>query len=257
DLASIYGVPFARDDVGAIATLLAMGAGIELLPEPTRHDKPAQPGATKPWRVVRQMQRADFAGEIGKRLVEQSVLRNVVPVAGVLVSAAWDQVVLRRFAREAHVAVRARRALVRACRGVQLGAPAVARPILDGAWLVATADGDLDHSEALALSTLLDTLPLPERIAVDQASFCDDEERWFAQLPALDEQARDRVLEVLVLVAVADGRLCTPERRFLRRAGSAIGREVDLARVDRLCARLRAGEQPVLETSAYAKPCPA
>lgn len=244
DLASIYGVPFATDDVGEISTLLAMGLGVGLLPEPTRHDKPAPPGETKRWRVVRQMGRPDFAAEVGTTLVERSVLRNVVPIAGIVVSGAWDQVALRRFARDVHATVRARRALVQTCRGMRLGTADVARRILDGAWLLATADGELHPSEALALSTLIDTLALPERIAVHEASFCDDEEVWFEHLPALDEADRDRLIDVLSLVAAADGHVDTPERRFLRRVSRTLDRDVDFAAVDRLCAQLSAGEHP-------------
>lgn len=249
DLASIYGVPFATDDVGEISTLLAMGLGVELLPEPTRHDKPAAPGETKRWRIVRQMGRPEFAAQVGKTLVERSVLRNIVPIAGIVVSGVWDQIALRSFARDAHATIRARRALVQTCRGMHLGTPDVAHTILDGAWLLATADGELHRSEALALSTLLDTLALPERIAVHEASFCDDEEVWFEHLPSLDAADRDRLIDVLSLVAAADGHVDTPERRFLRRVAKALDREVDLAAVDRLCARLSAGEHPRTTTS--------
>lgn len=246
DLASIYGVPFAPDDVGEIATLLGLAVGIQLAPEPTRHDKPAPPGATKRWRVVRQMRRRDFAVDVGRRLVEHSMLRNVVPIAGIVVSGAWNQIVLRRFAREVHVAMRTRRAIVDACRGVHLGVPEVAHKIMDGAWLLATADGLLDHGEALALSTLLDTLALPERIAVSEASFCDDEEEWFARLPELEDADRDRLVGVLALVAAADGYVSTPERRFLQRVGKTLGRDVDLVAIDRLGAQLH-GAHPLAD----------
>jgi hypothetical protein len=65
-------VPFAADDVGKISTRLAMALGIDLIDEPTRHDRPATPGATKPWRVVRQMLRDDFAQEIDPRAAAPS-----------------------------------------------------------------------------------------------------------------------------------------------------------------------------------------
>src|SRR6185436_17306583 len=91
DLASIYGVPFAHDDVGEISTLLALALGVDLVSEPTRHDKPAAEGETKPWRVMRQMQREDFSQRVSRSVVQQAVLRNAVPVIGVLVSAAWNQ----------------------------------------------------------------------------------------------------------------------------------------------------------------------
>lgn len=245
DLASIYGVPYADDDVGEISTLLAMALGVELVREPSRHDKldkTASNGETKPWRVLRQMQRDDFAQRLGREVVQQSVLRNVVPVVGVLVSAAWNQVVLRRFANQVHTAVRQRLGILNACSSMRLGEQRTARAILDGAWLIATADGDIGHQEALALATLIDSLPLPERIEVHEASFPDDEEGWFANLAALDPAAQPVLIDVLALISSADGVLTTPERRFVRRVARALGREVDLVAIERLVARMREGE---------------
>jgi len=242
DLASIYGVPFAHDDVGEISTLLALALGVDLVQEPTRHDKPAANGETKLWRVMRQMRREDFAERVSRSVVQQALLRNAVPVLGVLVSAGWNQIVLRRFAQQVHTAVRQRFAITRACRAVQLGEQQTARLILDGAWLIATGDGDINHQEGLALAVLIDSLPLPERIAVHEASFPDDEEDWFWRIDALPLGARDVLVDVLSLVASADGAFTTPERRFLKRLSRTLGREIDLAAIERLVARIRQGE---------------
>ena len=251
DLASIYAVPFAHDDVGEISTLLALALGVDLVREPTRHDKPFAAGETagdtKPWRVVRQMQREDFAQRVSRGVVQQAVLRNAVPVVGVLVSAAWNQIVLRRFANQVHTVVRQRLAITRACRNIQLGEQheqEAARMILDGAWLMATADGDIGHQESLALAVLIDSLPLPERIAIHEQSFSDDEEDWFWRINALPPSARDVLVEVLSLVASADGVFTTPERRFLKRLSRALGREIDLAAIERMVDRIRQGETP-------------
>lgn len=241
DLASIYGVPFADDDVGEISTLLALALGVDLVAEPSRHDQPAEAGETKPWRVMRQMLRADFGRRVGREMVQQSVLRNIVPVAGILVSAAWNQVVLRRFAEHVHTDVRQRVAIVRACRDVQLGDQHTARIMVDGAWLIATADGDIRHQEALALAKLIDTLPLPERIAVHEASFPDDEERWFTQMQELDSGSHAALLAVLALVASADGELTTPERRFLKRVDTSLHCGMDSRAIDAMVARMRDG----------------
>jgi tellurite resistance protein len=242
DLASIYGVPFAADDVGEISTLLAAALGVELVSEPTRHDKPAAPGATKYWRVLRQMQRDDFARHLGNALLGQAFARNAVPIAGIVVSAVWNQIVLRRFARLVHTTIRRRLAIVNACRGMQLGDLKAARAILDGAFLIATADGDVGHQEALALATLIDSLSLPDRIAVQEASFTDDEEEWFERLPALDPSVHPMLMRVLVLVASASGSLGTAELRFLRRIARALRRELDLEAIDRVVAQVREGE---------------
>jgi len=244
DLASIYAVPFAQDDVGEISTLLALALGIELVSEPTQHDKPANPGETKPWRVMRQMERDDFAQSVGRGVVRQAVLRNAVPVLGVLVSAAWNQIVLRRFANHVHTAARQRQAIVHACRGMQLGEQQMARIILDGAWLIATSDGDIRHQESLALAVLIDSLTLPQRIAVDEASFSDDEEEWFGRVSALPAAAQEVLIDVLSVVASADGAFTTPERRFLKRVSRTLGRPIDLRAIERLVERIRRGDAP-------------
>jgi tellurite resistance protein len=247
DLASIYGVPFAGDDVGEISTLLALALGVDLVREPTRHDKPAAEGELKPWRVMRQMQRADFSNQVSRGVLEQAVLRNAVPLVGILVSAAWNQVVLRRFARQVHTIVRQRLAIATVCRNLKLGDQRTARVILDGAWLIATVDGDIAHHEGLALAILIDSLPLPERIAVHEASFTDDEEEWIDRAASLDEAARSVLIDVLCLVASSDGACSTAERRFLRRVARTLGRRLDLGAVDRLIDQLRRGEAPSSE----------
>jgi tellurite resistance protein len=252
DLASIYGVPFAADDVGEISTMLALALGVDLVKEPTRHDKPvAIAGETKPWRVMRQMQREDFSRRVGRELIQQSVLRHLVPVVSVVVSAAWNQVVLRRFAHEVHAAVKQRRSIVEACRAVQLGDVQSARVILNGAWLLATADGEIEHQEAVALATLIDSLPLPQRISVQEESFPDagDEEPWFDALPQLEPAARGVLLKVLAYVAIADGALSTPERRFFRRLSKQLDTAIDIKAIEGLAARLHATDD-VSEASA-------
>ena len=252
DLATIYDVPFEGDAVGEIATLLGLALGVSLSDEPSLHDQAPASDETKPWRVLRQMQRGDFSKRVSKAVIQQSLLRNVVPVAGVVVSAVWNQIVLRRFARAVHTAMRQRAMIVRAFEHVELGDPASARIVLDGAWLLATADGALSHREALALSTLIRSLGLPARIAASEPSVAEDEEGWFERLGGLDPKAHDVLLDVLALVASTDGDFTTAERRFMRRVAKALGRELDLVAVERSVASLRVGKalwrgQPVLE----------
>ena len=260
DLASIYGVPFAPDDVGEISTMLALALGVDLVKEPTRHDQPVVvAGETKPWRVMRQMQRDDFAGRVGRELIQQSVLRHLLPVVSVLISATWNQVVLRRFAGEVHAAVKQRRAIVEACRGVQLGDANSARAILNGAWLLATADGEIEHQEAVVLATLIDSLPLPQRISAQEQSFPDagDEEPWFEALRELDPGAQSVLWKVLAYVAVADGSLSTPERRFLNRLSKQLDTPVDLKAIEDMAVRLRSLDSVPETASLSLNPSPA
>jgi hypothetical protein len=212
---------------------------------------------TKPWRVLRQMQRNDFAGHVGRAMLQQAVARNALPVASVIVSAVWNQVVLRRFAGHVHTAIRRRLFIVNACRSVELGDGRSARLILDGAWLIATADGGIGHHEALALATLIDSLSLPSRIAVQEASFPDDAEPWFDRVNELDPALRPTLVRVLVLVAGAAGSLRTPERRFLRRLARTLDHEVDFSAIERFVAQVREGGSAELQAKFELVPSPA
>ncbi len=241
DLASIYGVPLAPDDVGEISTLLAASLGVAL-DGGTAEEASSTTGNGKVGRVLGLMQRDDFANQIGTALLQRSVARNVVPIASVIVSAAWNQLMLRRFARQVHAAVRRRLGIVRACRDVRLGDPVAARTMLDGAWLIATADGEVGHQEALALATLIESLGVSEQIDVDDASFADDEEAWFTRLPQLADAVHPILIRVLVMVAGASGSLGVPERRFLHRLGATLHRQLDFATIERFVAQLREGE---------------
>jgi tellurite resistance protein len=232
-----------------------MALGVDLRGEPTQHDKPAAAGETKPWRIVRQMQRTDFAQEVGVRLLQQSVLRNAVPIAGLLVSAIWNQIVLRRFANSVHTAARQRQAIVRACERVRVDDPNAARVILDGAWLIATVDGPIQHHEALAISKMIDSLGVPQRISVHEASFTDDEDGWFERVRSLDSSAQDALVELLGVVAGADAELNVNERRFLRRLGNILQREIDFSRIEAMVANLRQGSDPT--QAAGVRPAPA
>lgn len=232
ELASLYGVPFDDDDVGELATLLALPLGVALPEEHT-------PG---PWQSITRMYHPDLTEVVGGKLLRRGVIRTVLPVAGIVVSAIDSQMQLRRYALHLLAAVRHRAAVARACRRLGPGSDEARRTILDGAWLLATGCGPVGPEVALALSMLIDTMRVEPHGEADEAFVEPDVDAWLAQAAALDASAKDALIDVLVVVASADGRLKPYERRFLQRVGRAIGREVDLADVVRECARLRAGE---------------
>lgn len=239
DLASIYRVPFAEDDIGEVATLLALPLGVAFRGEAEREPS----GAARQWRSVASMYGDDFADAVAGRIVGVGVLRDVLPIAGVVVSAVGAQLHLRRYARHVHRAMRHRRAIASAARRAQLGdSHPAARTIVEGAWLMASGCGPLGLEEALVLSTLIERLPLPERTEIDEARFHEDEEGWLEEARALDPNSKRALLDVLVIVASADGELDVFEQRFLRRAARALGREIDLTAVEREHARLREGD---------------
>jgi hypothetical protein len=77
---------------------------------------------------------------------------------------------------------------------------------------------------------------------VHDASFPDGQEDWFEQLSELEPGAASVLIEVLALVASADGVFTTPERRFLQRLARTLKRDIDLGTIERMVVRMRAGE---------------
>jgi len=224
DLASIYGVPLDPGDVGDLATLLGFTVGVDL--DGARPESPPR----QPVRATLRRMRADeFAHRIGLRLIESSVARNVVPVIGPIVSSVWNQLAVRRFAEAVHQHMRHRRAIVDACARLHLDRVPEAELLLEGAWLLATCDGAIDHGEALALSVLLDAVPAPLRAELKARPFSDDEEDWFDRLAAALPEVYAPLAEILAIVAGADHGIDTPERRFLRRVARVTGREIAVA----------------------------
>ena len=96
----------------------------------------------------------------------------------------------------------------------------------------------------LALSLLVDQPPPERRADLGLGALGEDEERWFEALPDVAEELRGPLLDVLFLIAAADRQLAPAERRFLRRVGKALGREIDLPRVEAIGRPLAREEAP-------------
>ncbi len=114
--------------------------------------------------------------------------------------------------------------------------------LLEGAWLLSTADGEAGHEEVMALASILNLLPEEQRRAIEvDKSLGDDEEDWFERLALVPKEMQAPLLDALYLVAATDGRLAAAERRFLRRVGRVLGHPIHLDRLERLCQHLASG----------------
>src|SRR5262249_25635777 len=110
DLASIYGVPFDADDVGEVATLFGLALEVEIKKkkEAEADAKEAPTGLTS---KLIQLEDGEIATRIGKKLLEEAVMRNIVPVAGIAISARWNYVATTKLGATVKKYVRYRRAL--------------------------------------------------------------------------------------------------------------------------------------------------
>lgn len=244
DLGLIYGSPFDPTDVGEIATLFGLALELDVYPKAKRdHDDDDKPrGLTS--RLLH-LEEGEIATRIGRKLLEDSVMRNIMPVVGIPISARWNFVATSKLGAKVKKYMRYRHAITAAVGDLKLGSVVDPTVLVEGAWLLATVDGEAGHEEMLALAAMMELLTPPQRaaIAADKA-FGDDEEQWFAELAAVDRSMHGPLLEALYLIAGADRELAVPERRFLRRIGKTLGRDIDFARVEQICRHLAHGEQP-------------
>ena len=244
DLASIYGVPFDPDDVGEVATLFAVALDVDFRKKPVD----GEPDAEQPHGLTSkliELEEGEIAKRIGRKMLEEAVIKNVLPVVGIAVSARWNYVGTRKLAATVRKYIRYRRALVHTLGRLDLTTVTDPRVLVEGAWLVATADGDAAHEEVMAVALVMDHLSEEARRTLSlDATFGDNELEWFESLSTLPREMHDPLLDVLYLIAGTDRHLGPSERRFLRRVAKALDRVVDLDRVEQICRHLAHGEEP-------------
>jgi uncharacterized protein (DUF697 family) len=255
DLASIHGVAFDPEDAGEIATLFAVALALE----PPKNDKrggpekggrPREGNGAEPSdgagleALLLELEEGESGTRIGRKLIEESVMRNIVPFVGIAVSARWNYAGTLLLGKKANRYIRYRRAIRRAFARVDCAAVADPMLLIEGAWLLSTSDGGPTHEEVMAIALLADVLGARsggERIDTTRARI-DDEDEWLARVSLAPAASHDAILETLSLVAATDRELQTGERRLLRRVGKALGRPVDFARIEQICAHFADGE---------------
>jgi hypothetical protein len=246
DLASMYGVPFDADDVGEVATLF--GLALEVDVKRKKHDDASHEEETRDidgglTAKLLELEDSAIATKIGKKLLEDAVVRNIIPVAGVFISARWNYVATKRLGAAVNKYVRYRRALLHACSRLHLEEVTDPKILVAGAWLLATTDGDAGHEEVMTLALIMDLLPEDKRRTLElDKTLGDDEEEWFEMLGSTPKAMHAPLFDVLYLIAASDRELAAAERRFLRRVGKALGQEADLDRVRRISRHLSEGE---------------
>ncbi len=249
DLASIYGVPFDPDDVGEVATLFGLSLDIDIKEKKKKGerggngddgDAEAPRGLTS---KLIELEDGDVATRIGRKLLEDSVVKNIVPVLGLGIAARWNYVATSKVAAAARKYIRYRCALQHALAKLDLSHVTDPAVLVEGAWLIATVDGDAEHEEVMAVAAIMDCLPEDKRKELElDRTLGDDEEQWFEDLAKVPSSMHDSLLDVLYLVAATDKEVQASERRFLRRVGKALGREIDFPRIERICDHLSCGE---------------
>ena len=242
DLASIYQVPFDAEDIGEVSTLfgLALEVDVKKKKEEAPEDREKAQGLTA---KLMELEDGEIAARIGKKLLEEAVMRNIIPILNVAVSARWNYVATTRLGAAVKKYVRYRKALTSSCSKLRLDHVTNAAMLVEGAWLLATVDGEANHEEVMALARIMDQLPAAKRSEISlDTTLGDDEEGWFESLAQMPVEMHEPLLDALYMIAATDRELEPSERRFLRRVGKALGREIEFDRITQICKHLNDGE---------------
>ena len=240
DLGSIYGVPFNGKDGSDLATLF--GLALALPPK----EREREIGLIKPPGLIDrllELEDGELARRIGRKLIEDALVSNLIPVAGIPISAHSNYVATRELGATVRRFVRYRRALRFAFTQLRFDTMAEPELLVEGAWILATIDGDPDSEAAMAIALIVDALPEENRRSVtSDRAFGDDQESWFDALALVPPQMHAPLLDVLYLVAATGGSVKPVERRFLQRVGRALEVPIDIARVEQICRHIALGE---------------
>ncbi len=164
-------------------------------------------------------------------------MRNIVPVLGIFTSAVTNYLKTRALGDNVRRYMRYQHALDAEGSHAKVTCHKQLDLLIEGMWFIFSADGKLDPEEAAFLSHMLKKLDDPAERRAILARFVEDELDWTARIhDQVPEEVRDAFLHVLEVAAAVDKEVGLPERKILRRAAHALGREFSQERVERMIA---------------------
>ncbi len=228
DLAHLFKVRFDPDDTEDLLRLYALAFGT--------HDDEESEGdlGRGVLAKVSEAEGEDVGERIGRALLGESVMRNVLPVVGIFTSAITNYRVTRRLGDTVRRYLRYQRAMSDAIAHAELTCDKCKLLLIEGMWFIFTADGVLAAEEAGCLSHLLSDLPADDRAAL-RARFTDDEIDWMGRVKEqVPEDQRDAFLYALEVAAALDKEVSLPERKILKRVALMFGRAFEPERLTRM-----------------------
>lgn len=212
-LADIFEVKFDannRDDLWRLCAL-AFGAHDE---ETSEED----PGKKLVHELVH-IDKEELGEEIGQKILGESVMRNIVPVAGIAASAITNWKLTQRLGDTARRYMRYRRAIHDALDQATAACSHTLELLVEGMWFLFIADGQLAPEESATIAGFLQKFDDATRHRV-QARFVEDEYDWLERLaPAMPHaDTRQDFYHALEVLAAVDKKVGVPERRLLRSA---------------------------------------
>lgn len=242
DLAVSYGVPFDAKDEEDVWRLYALAFGTH------DHEDKEDAGADLVERVGH-VDAEEIGEQIGHKVLGESVLRNIVPVLGIAISAVTNYVRTRKFGETLRRYMRYQRALGDALDQVTTECSSQTELLIEGIWFLFSADGKLLPEEAAVLASRMRSLDPVTKQALT-ARFVEDEADWLDRIGrGVPKEKSAAFFEGLEVAAVVDKMVGLPERRILRAAARALGVPFRPERLERMIAQLDATGVLSRETS--------
>jgi hypothetical protein len=232
DLASIFDVRFDTEDDADLWRLYALAFRTH------HHEEGSDDPGKRLVAEVAHVEGESVGEQIGRKVLGESVMRNIIPFVGIVSSAVTNYTMTRRLGDTVRRYMRYQRAL----DAVSARASEVCGTHLDllieGIWFIFTADGRLTPEEAAFLAHMLRKLdPLQRRATI--ARFTEDEHDWSVRIKAeVPEAMRDVFMRTLEVAAAVDKEVGLPERKILRRAGRSLDRSFSQERIEKMIAEL-------------------
>jgi len=243
ELAQIFGVELDPDDDHDLWRIYALAFGTH------RQDDESEDPGKQLVHEVTHLEGEQVGEKIGQKVLGESVMRNIVPVAGIFASAITNYLMTRRLGDTVRRYMRYQHALdAESSRACQICAPQLDL-LIEGLWFIFSADGKLTPEEAAFLAHMLRKLDPALRRAT-MARFVEDELDWTVRIKEVPESMRDAFMHLLEVAAAVDKEVGLPERKILRRAARSLGRAFSQERVEKMIVELE-------ETGVLAEPAPA
>jgi hypothetical protein len=216
ELAELYGMPFRPGGETELTRIYALAFRAE------QHETEDDPGRGLVERVVRSQEAGGLGKLVAAGLIGETLLRNAIPFADVLVSSFRNWQLTKQVGRFVQGYASRRVALDEAVKRVSERSPQSLAVLIEGLWFIFISDGRLTQIETALLAHLLrQTSAAPELTT----QFISDEAGWLDRLKNVDPspEVREMILRALEVAAVVDSPVSPSELTVLKRAAETLG----------------------------------
>jgi len=192
----------------------------------------------------------DMGKKIGVRILQKTVLKYGVPVISAAVGSSYNYVTTKSIGAIAKAHVRNRgqvtdelRLLVSRQNTYTVAFPAAA-------MYMAQVDGEFSAKEKELYQALLSRMSFEEHTQVEFQKLIANEENILNAISKIeDNEVKNSLVEVMILMSIYDGKLTNHEREFLEKAAAHLDISLDIGEVERRASDYRI----TVEESIYDK----